>query len=80
MGACMADTDPAGIMALIRTNPGYADENAAMSALTPALTKCLSAGTRLDADRPALRAALADALYQRMTNPALSSPEASAKE
>jgi hypothetical protein len=72
MGACMADTDPAGIMALIRTNPGYADENAAISALTPALTKCLSAGTRLDADRPALRAALADALYQRMANPALS--------
>ncbi|HET7576452.1 MAG TPA: hypothetical protein VFK19_07800 [Sphingomicrobium sp.] len=72
MGACMADTDPAGIMALIRTNPGYADEGAAVSALTPALTKCLSAGTRLDANRPALRAALADALYQRMTNPALS--------
>jgi hypothetical protein len=72
MGACMADTDPAGIMALIRTNPGTADEAAAISALTPALTKCLSAGTRLDANRPALRAALADALYQRMANPALS--------
>lgn len=72
MGACMADTDPAGIMALIRTNPGTADEGSAISTLSPALTKCLSAGTRLDADRPALRAALADALYQRMTNPALS--------
>jgi hypothetical protein len=72
MGACMADTDPAGIAALIETSPGTADENAALSALSPALTKCLSAGTRLDASREALRAALADALYQRLNNPALS--------
>ena len=72
MGACMADTDPAGIAALIETSPGTADENAALSALSPALTKCLSAGTRLDASREALRAALADALYQRLNNPSLS--------
>jgi hypothetical protein len=72
MGACMADTDPAGIAALIETSPGTADENSAISALSPALTKCLSAGTRLDASREALRAALADALYQRLNNPALS--------
>ena len=72
MAACMADTDPAGIMAIVRTTPGFADENAALGALSPALTKCLSAGTRLDASRQALRAALADALYQRLNNPALS--------
>jgi hypothetical protein len=72
MGACMADTDPAGIAALIETSPGTTDENSALSALSPALTKCLSAGTRLDASREALRAALADALYQRLNNPALS--------
>jgi len=72
MAACMADTDPAGIMAIVRTTPGFADENAALAALSPALTKCLSAGTRLDASRQALRAALADALYQRLSNPALS--------
>ena len=72
MAACMADTDPAGIMAIVRTTPGFADENAALAALSPALTKCLSAGTRLDASRQALRAALADALYQRLNNPALS--------
>ena len=68
----MADTDPAGIATLIDTSPGTADENSALSALSPALTKCLSAGTRLDASREALRAALADALYQRLNNPALS--------
>lgn len=72
MGACMADTDPAGVAALIQTGPGSADENSAIANLSPALTKCLSAGTRLDANRMALRAALADALYQRLTNPALS--------
>jgi hypothetical protein len=72
MGACMADTDPAGIVALIQTTPGSDDESAAIGALSPALTKCLSAGTRLDASRQALRAALADALYQRLNNPALS--------
>jgi len=72
MGACMADTDPDGVIALIRTDPDSADENAALGTLSPALTKCLSAGTRLDASRQALRAALADALYQRVNNPALS--------
>jgi hypothetical protein len=72
MGACMADTDPAGIMALIRTPPGTGDESNAIGAMSPALTKCLSAGTRLDASRQALRAALADALYQRLNNQALS--------
>lgn len=76
MGACMADTDPAGIMGLIRTAPGTTDESNAISGMSTALTKCLSAGTRLDASRGALRAALADALYQRLSNPALSLPQA----
>jgi hypothetical protein len=72
MAACMADTDPAGIAALIRTSAGSGDESDAITALGPNLTKCLGAGTRLDASRQALRAALADALYQRLSNPQLS--------
>ncbi|HWJ37441.1 MAG TPA: hypothetical protein VNR86_01595 [Sphingomicrobium sp.] len=72
MGACMADTDPSQIIALIKTDPGTSDETAVLGALSPSLTRCLSAGTRLDAGRQALRAALADALYQRLTNPSLS--------
>ena len=72
MGACMADTDPAGIAALIKTDAGSSDESAAIGPLSQSLTKCLSAGTRLNASRQALRAALADALYQRLINPALS--------
>ena len=76
MGACMADTDPAAIMGLIRTAPGSAAESAAIGAMSQSLTKCLSAGTRLDASRTALRAALADALYQRLHSPALSLAQA----
>ena len=72
MGACMADTDPSGIAALISTDPDGSDESSAIGAMSSALTKCLSAGTRLDASRQALRAALADALYQRLNNPTLS--------
>lgn len=72
MAACMADTDPAGITALIQTDQDSSEETAAIGALSPSLTKCLSAGTRLDASRHALRAALADALYQRLSNPSLS--------
>jgi hypothetical protein len=74
MGACIADTDPANVMYLVGTAPESDGENQAVAALSPALSQCLSAGTRLQASRPALRAALAEALYQRMSHPELSSP------
>ena len=74
MGACIADVDPKTVLYLVSTAPSSFEENQAVAALQPSLGKCLSAGTRLQAGRPALRAALADALYQRMTNPALSAP------
>ena len=72
MAACMADTDPAGILALIKTDAGSGEESDAFGAMSPALTKCLSAGTQLDVSRAAIRAALADALYERVSNPQLS--------
>ena len=74
MAACMADTDSAGIMVLLRTLPGSSQESAAIGELSPSIGKCLSAGTRLDADPRGLRSALADALYQRVRNPSLSMP------
>ena len=77
MGACMADTNSAGIMDLLRTLPGSSQESAAIGALAPSIGKCLSAGTRLDADPRGLRTALADALYQRVSNPSLSTPTSS---
>jgi hypothetical protein len=70
MGACIADTNPAGIAALIRTVPTSREEGAAFGALGANLSECLRAGTKLQANRQSLRAALADALFQRLHAPA----------
>ena len=75
MAACMADTDPAEITGLMNTRSGSGEEDAAFDGMAAALTKCLSAGTRVDVSRQAIRAALADALYQRQSNPSLSMAE-----
>jgi hypothetical protein len=66
MGACIADTNPSGISDLLAASPMSKDEDVAFAALSPSLGKCLRAGTKLTASRQALRAALADAIYQRM--------------
>ncbi len=65
MGTCLAETDPAGIHAVLVTSPTTAEEQSAFNVLTPAMGKCLSAGAKLMGTRQAIRAALADALYQR---------------
>jgi hypothetical protein len=70
MGACVADTNPGGVYALGRTMPTTAEENAAFGALMGDFGKCLRAGVKLQASRPALRAALSEALYQRLNAPA----------
>jgi hypothetical protein len=57
---------------LIRTAPDTPAESQALGAIAPALGKCLSSGMRLEAGHTAVRAALAEALYQRLNNPALS--------
>lgn len=72
MSACIADTDPSGIVALIATAPGSSQESWALGNISPWLGKCLAAGAQLHSDRAALRAALADALYQRVRDPQLS--------
>ena len=69
MGACISDTNPAGVAALLATRPASDSENAAFAALTDNLVKCLRIGTRLQANRQSLRAALADALFQRIHRP-----------
>jgi hypothetical protein len=81
MAVCVGDIDPAGVLGILATEPESAKEAAAFQGLTPTLGKCLVAGARLQADRQALRAALADALYQRLSRPALSldRPEAPSK-
>jgi hypothetical protein len=69
MAACIADTNPAGIVALTKTAPTTKEEGAAFSALGGNLHACLRAGTKLQASRQSLRAALSDALYQRLNAP-----------
>jgi hypothetical protein len=66
MGACIADTHPVGIAALLSAAPLSKDENIAFGGLSGSLGKCLRAGTKLTASRQALRAALADAMFQRL--------------
>lgn len=72
MAVCIADTNPTGIMTLLGTEPETRAEATAFGALGDSLRKCLVVGAKLQASRQALRAALADALYQRLRNPALS--------
>jgi hypothetical protein len=69
MGACIADVNPAGIGALIRTVPTTPGEGQAFAALSPDMGRCLRAGTKLQANRQSLRAALAEALFQRLNAP-----------
>ena len=70
MSACAAETNPAAINALLGTIPGTPEEGAAISAIAPSLGPCLRAGAKLNANRQSLRAALAEALYQRAYAPA----------
>jgi hypothetical protein len=65
MAACVAETNPDGIAALLLTNHGSPEEIAATRALSPSLGACLVAGAKLSANRLALRSAFAEALYHR---------------
>jgi hypothetical protein len=79
MAACVADTNPQGIAGILKTREYSQDERAAFGAVAPSLGPCLRVGAKLQANRQALRAALADALYQRITRPAPAAQFAAAK-
>jgi len=76
MATCVAETAPTGILALIDTLPYSDAEGAAFGSLGPSLGACLRAGVKVRGNRQSLRAALADALYQRIANPAPLPPPA----
>jgi len=65
MATCAAETAPAQIIELLKTDPYSNPERAAIGVLAPTLGACLRAGFQLNPNRQALRAALAEALYQR---------------
>lgn len=70
MGACLADVNSAGVLSLIRTEPYSDGEREAFVALSSTMASCLRAGAKLEANRQALRAAVAEALYHRVRAPA----------
>ena len=65
MATCVAEVNPAGTFGMLGTEPYSAAERAAMGTLGVDFGRCLRAGAKLRANRQALRAALAEALYQR---------------
>lgn len=69
MATCISETVPGATLALLHTRAYTPEEKAAFGALTPHFGVCLSAGAKLVANRQSMRAALADALYQRLINP-----------
>lgn len=69
MATCVSETAPAETLALLKSEPYSDAERAAYGVLGPHLGACLRIGAKVDANRQTLRAALADALYQRVANP-----------
>jgi hypothetical protein len=69
MATCVSETAPVETLALLKTLPYSPDEGAAFGGLGPSLGACLRAGIKVSGNRQSLRAALADALYQRVANP-----------
>jgi hypothetical protein len=65
MATCVAEVNPVATFALLGTQPYSSTEGAAMATLSADFGPCLRAGAKLQANRQALRAALAEALYQR---------------
>ena len=80
MATCVSETDPADIIALLKTTPYSDAEGSAFGVLVPHLGTCLRAGVKLTGNRQSLRAALADALYQRVANPAPAAASAASQE
>lgn len=65
MGACLAETNPAGVRALVATTVQSSEEARSFSELSAWMGPCLTVGAQLNANRQSLRAALAEALYHR---------------
>lgn len=70
MALCIAETNPAAVRALISTPAQSDEESRAFSSVAPLLGPCLTVGANLNANKQAIRAALAEALYQRAVAPA----------
>lgn len=65
MATCVAEVDPVKARAILATTPYSNEERGAFGAVMPVMGPCLRIGAKLTANRQALRAAIAEALYQR---------------
>lgn len=65
MSTCVADINPGGILALLRTDWSSKEQKAAVAALAPSLGTCLVKGVQLNTNALGLRTSLAEALYHR---------------
>lgn len=70
MAACVADVAPTDVASLIRSEPYSSSEGVAFGKLGAQFGPCLRVNAKLQANRQALRAALAEALFQRTYAPA----------
>ena len=75
MATCVTEVNPGATLALLRTEPYGDGENGAIASLKADFGRCLRAGAKLQAGRQALRAALAEALYQRTQPWAVAPPK-----
>ena len=66
MATCVAAVNPAGIMAITKTEFGSKKEKKAIDALAPTVGQCLAAGYKMTTNQLGLRTALAEALYHRV--------------
>ena len=69
MATCVSEIAPTETLALLKTEPYSDAEGTTFAAVVPSMGACLRAGVKLTGNRQSLRAALADALYQRVANP-----------
>lgn len=79
MATCVAETNPQGVLALLQTDAYTDAEQTAFAGLVPFFGPCLAAGTKLEGKAEPLRAALAEALYQRVNMTAVAQAHGSAR-
>ena len=66
-GACVVQADTGAALGLVRSAPGSREEAAAVAAMRPALSPCISRGAKLNFTRDELRLAVAEPLYHALT-------------
>lgn len=76
---CLVQQDAAGADALIRTQRGSAEENAAARALVPAMSQCLTSDQTLSLTQELIRGLAAQGLWQRYQAPKAASYKAGSK-